>query len=139
MAQEYDNIGGAVLGGDAPEPYKAPTAEQASDQQAAIDALGLAVLGLANKIRTINASLVALITDKTILADATSAAIVITLPVAASTIGQVLTIKKIDASANTVTLDGNASETIDGALTKALTTQWAVLTIQCNGTAWFVI
>lgn len=41
--------------------------------------------------------------------------------------GRLVTIKKIDASANTVTIDGSGAETIDGAATKVLTTQWQVI------------
>lgn len=41
--------------------------------------------------------------------------------------GRLVTIKKIDSSANTVTVDGNASETLDGATTKVLTTQYEVI------------
>lgn len=38
--------------------------------------------------------------------------------------GRLVSIKKIDSSANTVTIDGSGSETIDGATTYVLTTQW---------------
>ncbi len=50
-----------------------------------------------------------------------------------------MNIKKVDVSVNTVTVDGNASETIDGATTAVLTTQWESITIHCNGTAWFIL
>lgn len=77
--------------------------------------------------------------DRTILVDATSGAVTITLPAAASHSGRIYTVKKIDSSANAVTVDGNAAETIDGAATDLLTEQWEALTIQCNGTAWFAL
>jgi hypothetical protein len=51
----------------------------------------------------------------------------------------VLTIKKIDASVNAVTIDGNASETIDGATTKALSSQYASYEIACDGSAWYIV
>lgn len=73
------------------------------------------------------------------LADATAGAFNINLPTAASALGLIFNIKKIDASANTVTIDGNAAETIDGAATLALTAQWQSTRIQSNGTAWFVL
>ena len=41
--------------------------------------------------------------------------------------GRLVTIKKIDASGNTVTIDGNGSETIDGATTYVLAAQWDVV------------
>jgi hypothetical protein len=77
--------------------------------------------------------------DHLLLCDATSAAFTVTLPAVASNSGLVLVVKKIDASGNAVTLDGNASETIDGATTLALTAQWNRALIQSNGTAWFRI
>lgn len=75
----------------------------------------------------------------TVLVDASGANRTITLPAAASHTKRIYHIKKIDSSANTVTIDGNAAETIDGAATLVLTTQWQAASIQSNGTAWFVL
>ncbi len=83
-------------------------------------------------------------THSTILVNC-SGSCTITLPTAASSynntdgIGRIYEIKKIDADADTVTLDGNGSETIDGATTAVITTQWESLTIQSNGTSYFII
>ena len=60
------------------------------------------------------------------------------LPAVASSSGVEFTIKKTDSNATTVTLDGNASETIDGATTFAFTEQYESVTIVCDGSAWFV-
>lgn len=76
--------------------------------------------------------------DDVIECNATSGAFTITLPAAASSTGQRLYIKKTDASANAVTIDGNGSETIDGATTKALSSQYASYTIICNGSTWSI-
>ena len=46
--------------------------------------------------------------------------------------------QSMNATTNTVTIDGNASETIDGATTKTLVTQYASYTIQCDSTTWWV-
>jgi hypothetical protein len=78
-------------------------------------------------------------THYTVLCDATSGAITVNLPTAASATRRVYIIKKTDVSANAITIDGNGSETIDGATTQSLPTQWAYFTIQSNGTAWFII
>lgn len=75
----------------------------------------------------------------TLLADATSAAFTVNLPTAATAAGQTFNIKKIDSSANTVTIDPNGAETIDGASTLVLNTQWQSAQIQSNGTAWYVL
>lgn len=96
-------------------------------------------IALVGDIQPKTATYTALVTDRTILMDATTGALTVNLPTAASSTNQILTIKKVDSSANTVTIDGNGSETIDGTTTKILATQWEKLTIQSNGTAWFVI
>jgi len=54
------------------------------------------------------------------------------------TIGKLFTIKKIDASAFTVTIVP-ASGTIDGAANVVLTTQYQSVTIQTDGTNWYII
>lgn len=77
--------------------------------------------------------------DFVILCDATSGAITVTLPTAAGRKGKAFCIKKIDSSANTVTIDGNASETIDGATTKVLSTQYSAKWIISDGANWVVI
>ena len=64
--------------------------------------------------------------DGYIRANAVGGAMTINLPTAYGN-GRMITIKKIDASANTVTIDGSGAETIDGAATKVLTTQWQVI------------
>lgn len=54
--------------------------------------------------------------------------------------GRLVTIKKIDSSGNTVTIDGNGSETIDGATTKTLTVQYQVIQfIDAASGVWDVI
>jgi parallel beta-helix repeat protein len=77
--------------------------------------------------------------DRIVLADATSAAFTLTLPAAANNAGLSYTIKKTDSSANSVTVDGNASETIDGGTTATLTRQYESITILCDGANWHII
>lgn len=77
--------------------------------------------------------------DEFIGCDATSGAITITLPAVASTrVGKRFTVKKTDAGVNAVTLDGNASETIENATTLVLAAQYDVATIVNTGAAWLV-
>lgn len=68
--------------------------------------------------------------------DATSAAFAATLPPAASVTGRVYFFKKIDSTANAVTVTANGAETIDGSNTSALSSQWAKVGIISNGTSW---
>lgn len=88
-------------------------------------------------IRSVSATAALAATDFTVLCDATSGAVTANLPAAVD--GTVYVIKKTDVSANAVTVDGNASETIDGATTLVLAAQWDSCMIQALGGAWFRI
>jgi hypothetical protein len=74
-----------------------------------------------------------------LLVDASSGSVTITLPTAADNTGRVLHIKKIDVSGNTVTTDGEGSETIDDATTKVITAQYSDMRIVCDGTEWWIL
>jgi hypothetical protein len=77
--------------------------------------------------------------DTVILASAASGNITLTLPIAGGYPGKIYMIKKTDATVNTVTIDGDGSETIDGALTKVISTQYDSMQIACDGVNWFII
>jgi hypothetical protein len=74
--------------------------------------------------------------DDLVLCNATGAAFTVTLPSAVSFEGRQFMVKKIDASANAVTVDGNGAETIDGAATLSLATQWAKVHLVSDGANW---
>lgn len=78
------------------------------------------------------------LTQSTIEANATGGSFTIALPAASGCTGRRYTIHKNDASTNTVTVDGNASETIGGALTIVLggNVGNSRLIIKSNGTTW---
>ena len=69
-------------------------------------------------------------THFTVLVDASGGNRTITLPTGSGLDGRIYTIKKTDSSLNTVTIDGDGTETIDGATTKVLTTQYESAMIQ---------
>ena len=74
------------------------------------------------------------------ICDCTSGAITITLPAASDVLGMILTAKKIDSSVNALILDGNASETIDGATTFSMATQYMSVSIFAGAAgAWYKI
>jgi hypothetical protein len=75
----------------------------------------------------------------TVLVDATGGARTITLPAASGCSGRIYCIKKTDASGNAVTVDGNASETIDGSTTNSLSSQYDGVTIQSDGSNWHIL
>lgn len=77
--------------------------------------------------------------DDVLLADGAGGSFTITLH-AASTWTKPLTIKKINTgTTNNITIDGNASETIDGAATRVITQQYESVTLVSNGSNIFVI
>lgn len=84
--------------------------------------------GIKIAVRTEVGAYTAVATDYLIRADATSAGFTITLPAATGT-GQMYHIKKIDSTANVVTIDGAGAETIDGATTKTISVQYSSFTI----------
>jgi hypothetical protein len=107
---------------------------------ARVCALGCAAFtGLHLGIRSISSAPTITAADYTLVCDATAAGFTVTLPAAATNTGRIFNIKKVDSSVNAVTIDGNGAETIDGAATLAITTQWTSIKVQCTGTAWIVI
>jgi hypothetical protein len=76
--------------------------------------------------------------DGTVEVDASGAARTMTLPAVSAAAGRIYVIKKTDSSGNAVTVDPNASETIDGAATVSLASQYSTIIVQANaaGTAW---
>lgn len=72
-------------------------------------------------------------------ADATGGAFAVTLPAASAAAGKTLEVKKIDSSANAVTVTRAGSDTIDGATTYALSAQYQSVTLVSDGSAsWYV-
>lgn len=76
--------------------------------------------------------------DYSLTGDATSGSFTFSLPTASSATNSVFVFKKLDASANTITIDASGSETIDGALTIVLSNLNDRLQIQSNGTSWII-
>lgn len=74
-----------------------------------------------------------------VLVDATISTVTLTLPPAADVEGKVLTIKKTDGSVNIVTVDGDGTETLDGALTYVLQLQYDTVTIISDGANWHIM
>jgi hypothetical protein len=102
-----------------------------------------------SSVKTITANYNLYFTDGLILADATSGNITVDLIIGTASLffnqitvnnislslGKIITVKKIDSSGNTVTLDGSGA-LIDGTSTKVISTQNEAITIQWDGTKW---
>lgn len=77
--------------------------------------------------------------DYTILCNAVGGNITLNLPVVAGNSGTIFNFKKIDSTANTCTVDGSGAETIDGALTVTLGTQYQSIQIITDASAWYIL
>jgi hypothetical protein len=87
-------------------------------------------------IAALTSTYTAATTDDYLTCSSSGGAFTVTLYAASGNAGRELVIKKTDSSFNAVTIDGNGSETIDGATTIKLSTQNEVVTLVCDGTNW---
>lgn len=75
-----------------------------------------------------------------VAADVTSAGFTITLPLASANPGRQLSVKKVDASGNTLTVGRSGSDLIDGATTVTTTTQYKTWVFISDGISnWWII
>lgn len=89
-------------------------------------------------ISTKNSNYTVMLNDGFLLADCSSGNLIFTLPTAASAISKVFYIKKSDSTANTLTIQANGSETVDGANTISIPTQYQSFSLVSSGSAWFL-
>ena len=75
--------------------------------------------------------------DSFILADASAGTVVITLKPALECEMREVVVKKIDATANPVKIDGNG-DNIDGSATKSITTQYASRVLGAKDGDWWI-
>jgi hypothetical protein len=76
---------------------------------------------------------------KVINVDATAGAVTLTLTAAATMAdGFWCYVRKADSSANAVTIDPNAAETINGGANISVTAQYEMRLLVCDGTTWFM-
>ena len=77
---------------------------------------------------------------KLLTGDATGGAFTITLPPAATAgDGFEVAFLKIDSTSAAITIDGDGSETINGASSISLGVQWQAARLRCNGSAWYIV
>ena len=78
-------------------------------------------------------------TDGTILATGGAGGITITLPAVATVTGQRFTIIKADNGAGAITVATTSSQTINGVTTQSLASQYNKITVQSDGSVWWII
>lgn len=95
---------------------------------------------LALAIKTITGNYTVTGADNTILANTTSGAITITLPASTGFAGRIYTIKKIGSGGidNQLTISP-ASGTIDGGASYTIYNDWTYVTLQTDGSNWYII
>jgi hypothetical protein len=77
--------------------------------------------------------------DNIVLGDASNASITFILPSAVGRTGRRYVFVKIDGSNNSVTIDANGSETINGNLTKVLVNRYDRVELVSDGSGWIII
>jgi len=75
----------------------------------------------------------------TVLVNATSGIITITLPAASASANKIYRIKKIDSSLNVVIVEGNGADTIDEDLNITISFQFSSMDVVSNGTNWYIV
>lgn len=73
-----------------------------------------------------------------VLCDATAGAVTVNLPTVVSNTAMYF-IKKVDTGTNTITVDGSASQAIDGEATQVINYPYTTLALISNGTSWNII
>lgn len=92
------------------------------------------------KVKSVSANYTALTSDEVILVTTGSTAnVTISLPTAVGRKGKVYHIKKVDSGTKYAVIDPYSTQTIDGATTNELKTQYASVTIVSDGSNWLVI
>lgn len=95
---------------------------------------------MASNLTKVTSSYAASAADNTILADATGGALTITLPSPGTIAGRIYTIKKIGSGGidKEVTISSTGG-TIDGSPNYIIYNDWTFVTLQTDGTDWYVI
>lgn len=78
-------------------------------------------------------------THHVVTVDASSAGVTITLPTAVGVAGRTYIVKKIDATANAMSVVTTSSQTIDGTASRVTTVQYTAYTLVSNGSNWIIV
>lgn len=120
--------------------FRSPPPHLESGMQSWFSNLTLLLERLSMNVRLVTAATDSVLYDDGFVeCDATAANIILNLPPAENVTGRVYAFIKSDVSANTVTIDGDDSEEINGVTTKVLSAQYAVVIIISTGDAWLVL
>ncbi len=104
-----------------------------------LDTSATGSIGRTVTIRTVTADTTLVDSDVVVLCNGTSPGITITLPTAVGREGKIFYVKKIDSSGNSVTIEGDGSETIDNQLFQLLSSQYDAVEVVSDGSEWWII
>lgn len=116
-----------------------PPAVASEGQQVISTASGVLSFRYQEKVVSKTTTYTATGDETVILCDTSAAAWTLTLPAAANFTGKHLYVKKTTSDFDALTIDGNASETIDGSTTTTLNTQYESVLIVCDGSNWHIL
>jgi len=127
------------------DPYPSSIASLATDLRGEIQRIRYLIKQITSSTQwyifpdlvTKTAAYTATLADNVILANGNTGAFTVTLPAASGNEDKVYTIVNIGTS-NSITVDGDGSEQIQGATTITLTNQYDYVSIVCIGTAWLI-
>lgn len=140
----FGSSGGAfttrVIGGAAGSSYTLtlPTTGGTVGQNVRTDGSGGLSFEYPYKVTSKTTTYTATGDEAVILCSTAGGAWTLTLPAAASFTNKAFYIKKTTSDANALTIDGNGSETIDGATTYLLRSQYECVMIVSDGSNWYV-
>lgn len=77
--------------------------------------------------------------DETICVNATSGVFQVIMPSVSGAIGKRITVIKTDSSGNAVTVSRSNTSLINGSINQTLSAQYAKITVQTDGTNWFIV
>lgn len=77
--------------------------------------------------------------DDIVLCNASSGAFTVTLPTASGNTGLQFVVKRLNSGSNAVTVATAGGQTIDGASTVSLSSQYEFITLVSDGSNWFLI
>jgi hypothetical protein len=97
------------------------------------------LVGVKTPITNVSTNHTITLLNGTIIVDASVGPVTITLPTVLSANEYIFRVKKKDVSSNAVIIDAAGAETIDGASTYSLYTQYETITVQSDGTQWWII
>ena len=92
-----------------------------------------------NVTASLSSSILPIISNFVVFADAISGSFTLTLPDAISTVGKQFHVKKIDNTGNTVTIQPSGSQVIDNASNKVITTPYTSINLVSYSNNWWIV